>query len=214
VFHILSTVWMWAHVFLLLCGIMPVWENGWFSASLMATAFILFFTATDDFIDVKTWRQRLIYAVVIYVIAIGGQMTFRLVAPGTYDYLMAKYHHQQTIDAQASKGVDAKTEQDRRWREQYDKKEMALVDKQRSHDLDPASNPWTDDDMAMLETVRLKKNDLPADASPSKSSNWFSGMFEDIPPFVILVLTLLALGIATIVTLKVVGKLSPAHSGH
>ncbi len=129
-FHVLSTVWMWMHVLLLTCGVFPVWEQDWLSAVVMLTVFILFFVATEEFVDIKKWRFRLAMAVTVIAVCYLVPMTFRVLAPGTYQNVRAKLEYHETIQETEAENtrvlaVDDQLElrellaKDRRFKSQY-----------------------------------------------------------------------------------------------
>ncbi|OGE74009.1 MAG: hypothetical protein A3C49_04425 [Candidatus Doudnabacteria bacterium RIFCSPHIGHO2_02_FULL_42_25] len=188
-FHLISTIFMWSEVFLMVCGIFPVWENDWFSATVMITTMILFFVATEDFVDIKKWRRRLGYAVTVYALFLLGPMTVRTIAPGTYDYLMAKYHYSQTEKRQTAKSIETKEGVDRYWRERVDKQELQLLNKQREYKLDPVGHSWTAEDEQQLEAIQEIKADLKPEEDQS-SEGWISrgtNYFEEHPILLLLV---------------------------
>ena len=175
-FHVLSTVWMWMHVLVYACGFLPVWEDGYFSTIIMVSMFILFFVGTEEFVNIKRWRRILAIVVGIHATAVILMLTFRLVMPGTYDYVMAKYGYHETLYEQAGHGINRKTGTDRWWREKLDADERDLLNKQRWNQLDPANHAWTAEDQHQLESVQ----EVRANMKPEEDEGEAKGTWESI----------------------------------
>jgi hypothetical protein len=110
IFHVLWTVWMWAHVIVYACGFLPVWKNDWLSAIIMIVGMILCFVATEDFVRIKVWRRRLMYVVGAHAAVILLIMVTSLIAPGRYDHLVAKWWYGDKMEESEVVALNRKAE--------------------------------------------------------------------------------------------------------
>lgn len=162
-FHVLSTIWMWAHTPLYAAGFLPVWIAGVLPAMIMLTAMIIFFVATEDFVNIREWRRRLAYFVTVHVVIFLVLVLGRMFAPGTYDYLISRYEHSQTLDEQKADGIDARADYNRFWQEKLDAEILDLENKKRWNTVDPAQFGWTAEDQRQLNSRVQVRSQLRAE---------------------------------------------------
>ncbi len=158
IFHMISTIWMWAEVFLFVCGVFPVWEGNNYSAVAMITVMVLLFVATEDFVNIRVWRTRLAYATMVIGLTILVPMTFQVLAPGSLKLQMAKWNAGQTEQTMTADAVTAQTTDDAKYLESLYQEDRSLRRQYRAHQAHDTSPTGSyDKDWTLEKSKRWQK---------------------------------------------------------
>ncbi|MBX4191325.1 MAG: hypothetical protein KW804_00810 [Candidatus Doudnabacteria bacterium] len=161
VFHVISTIFMWSETLLYTCAILPAWLM--MGPVVANVIMILFFVATEDFVDIKKWRARLAWVVGIEtVLFVLIPLLLYAVAPGTYRSYRASWGYEQMKDDVEAETVEAQTVADRSELRMLRSNVQACDKQKRAFERNEAGIIWTDQDELRCDKYKSQIEDIEA----------------------------------------------------